>query len=481
MTLDELLKGITVTHQEEEIPSITINSIQFDSRKIKMGDLFVAISGYDTDGHHYIEQAVARGASAVVGERHITDLEVPYFQTEDSRKALAHLASHFYGHPSKKHIMIGVTGTNGKTTTAYLLKHMIEKSGRTCSLFGTVNNMINNEIIESKNTTPDPLELQSLLAQSKDEVVIMEVSSHGIQQQRIEGVLFDIAIFTNLSHDHLDYHDSLRDYFNVKAKLFDQLKDNGVSIVASHNEWGKKLEQKLKDADLQVFTFGSNQSDDIQLVNVCTEYFPLVKVKHGDTHHFLEMPLPGLHNVWNTMGALLTLNHIGITIRDAASTFPSFPGVPGRFEAFTHPSGATFVVDYAHTEDAIEYCYQTANRENADRIVHILGFRGNRDVTKRKDIVSLCSSVCSQLILTFDDLNGVSPEHMIQELEELNEEVAAGSALIIPDRTEAIQYAWKQAKEGDWVFITGKGQESYKQSFMLPASTDKETIQLLQQ
>ncbi len=479
MLMDELLKGIKFAQPESHDPSMLIQGIQFNSRKIRPGDLFVAINGFSADGHRYINQAIANGAAAVVGEQNVYGLNVPYYQTSDSRKALARLASNFYGHPSKNHIMIGITGTNGKTTTAYLLKHIIEQSGITCSMIGTVNNMINNQAIQSKNTTPDPLELQSLLAESRDEVVIMEVSSHGIEQQRVEGILFDYTLFTNLGNDHLDYHESLEAYFNVKARLFKRMKSQGTAIIASHNEWGKKLQKRLSESGHNVLTFGKQSEDEMQLLNVCTEYFPTIKVRLGDTTDFLQIPLPGMHNVWNTLGALLTVQKMGISLKKAASYLSSFNGVPGRFETFSHPAGATFIVDYAHTEDAIEYCYQTAERENAERIIHILGFRGKRDLSKRRDIVALCSDVCSQLILTFDDLNGVPSDRMVEELQELNEDFADGSAEIIPDRTKAIQHAWEKAENGDWVFITGKGQETYKQSFKLPASTDIQTIQFL--
>lgn len=479
MIMDELLNGITVKKPENHDPLLPITGIQFNSRKIVPGDLFVAIDGFSADGHRFIDQAIANGAIAVLGQQPIAGLEVPYYQTSDSRKALARMASNFYGHPCKKHIMIGVTGTNGKTTTAYLLKHIIEQSGRTCSMIGTVNNIINNQVIKSKNTTPDPLEIQSLLAESLDEVVIMEVSSHGIEQQRIEGIYFDYAIFTNLGNDHLDYHESIEAYFNVKSRLFKRMKKHGTSIIASHNEWGRKLQYKLADSAQEVLTFGNRTDDEMQLINVCTEYFPVIKVRHGKSTQKIQVPLPGMHNVWNTLGALLTVEKMGISINEAARHLSTFKGVPGRFETFSHPEGATFIVDYAHTEDAIEYCYQTAKRENAERIVHILGFRGKRDSAKRKDIVSLCSDVCSQLILTLDDLNGVPKDRMVDELKKLNNEFADGSAEIIPDRTKAIQHAWDKAKDGDWVFITGKGQETYKQSFKLPTSTDIQTIQFL--
>ncbi|WHY74710.1 UDP-N-acetylmuramoyl-L-alanyl-D-glutamate--2,6-diaminopimelate ligase [Fictibacillus enclensis] len=481
MKLDELLKVITITDRVNHLPSVSINAIQFNSKKIRPGDLFVAIKGFAADGHQYIQQAIDKGAVAVVGELPPTQLDVPYYQTPDSRKALAHLASQYYGHPYQNHVMIGITGTNGKTTTAYLLKHMIEKAGKTCSLIGTVHNIINNERIQSKNTTPDPLELQALLAESRDEVVIMEVSSHGIEQQRVEGILFDYALFTNLGHDHLDYHDSLEEYFNVKSRLFKQLKKNGAAVIASHNEWGRKLKHQIEATEHDVYTFGSDDRDDMKLVHVCTEYFPLIKLKQESLEYTFQIPLPGLHNVWNTIGALLTVSKMNLSLEKVIASLDMFPGVPGRFETYSHTSGATFIVDYAHTKDAIEYCYQTAKRENAERIVHILGFRGNRDVTKRSEIVSLCSSVCDQLILTFDDLNRVPEEKMISDLERLKENDAKDNAIVIPDRTKAIEYAWKEARAGDWVFVTGKGQETYKQKFQLPASNDKETIQFLQQ
>ncbi|MCM3731155.1 UDP-N-acetylmuramoyl-L-alanyl-D-glutamate--2,6-diaminopimelate ligase [Fictibacillus nanhaiensis] len=480
MKLIKLLQELNISI--DDYPNacrIDIKGIKSNSKFVEQGDLFVAINGYEVDGHGFIKDAVDSGAVAILGESDYQSTEIPYIRVKDSRKTLAKLVSCFYGYPYKKHIMIGITGTNGKTTTAYMLKHILELQGKTCSLIGTVNTIINNEVIQSKNTTPDSIELNQLIAKSDDDVVIMEVSSHGIEQNRIEGIYFDFAIFTNLSHDHMDYHKDMWDYFQVKARLFNQLKPTGQAIIATYTDWGKKLADKLTTSKTLLFTIGIGENSLI-VEEILPSYFSEFKYNIDGNSYRIKCTTPGVHNGWNMMTAILTCNRMGYNIDSIHNSLQSFSGVPGRFETFTHHNGASFVIDYAHTADAIKYCLEIAEREHAEQIIHVLGFRGKRDVTKRDAMIDSSKEFSHLIILTLDDLNGEEEKDMICSLNELKERFLDYPIVVIPDRTQAISFAWRKVNgTKDWVFITGKGPERYEQVYELPCSSDKETIMYL--
>lgn len=459
--------------------SIEISGIQFHSAKVKKGDLFVAIPGLNVDGHDYIQDAIAAGAAAVIGERDLTGLPVPYYRVANSRLALAQIASQFYQHPSRRHTMIGITGTNGKTTTAHLLRHIIESAGISCSLFGTVSHQVNGVKLRSNQTTPDALQLQQWLDQSRDRAVVMEVSSHGIDQERVSGIDYDYTVFTNLSHEHLDYHETIYDYFLTKARLFQQLKQDGEAIVSSRCEWGKRLIDQLWTQHKTVYTYGENAGDHLQIVRVQTEYPLKFDIREGDQYYEVSMPLPGIYNAWNTAAAWLTARRMGIdpgVIRHALTTFS---GVPGRFECYPHPRGAQFIVDYAHTPDGFYHFLKTLHARKHNRIIHIFGFRGNRDRSKRQAMLQISAEWSDQIILTLDDLGGVDADSLLREFHKLADRFGKGRCMVIADRTKAIEYAWQRAEEDDLIAVTGKGRETYDQSFSLPAQSDPDTLQYL--
>ncbi|MDQ0217334.1 UDP-N-acetylmuramoyl-L-alanyl-D-glutamate--2,6-diaminopimelate ligase [Peribacillus cavernae] len=461
------------------IPEYNITGIEMNSRHIDKGYIFTAIPGFTYDGHDYIDDAIQRGAAAIVGEKDL-DLSVPYIQVTNSREAVARLAGSFYGHPSKRLKLIGVTGTNGKTTTAYMLKHILNQAGFSCALLGTVSYIINGENVESANTTPDAIQLQKLLAKSKDEYVIMEVSSHALDQRRVEGIEFDFGIFTNLSHDHLDYHHSMENYFSVKASLFLAfLKKGGKAIINHLDEYGARLSKLLQMKQITAFTVGKAAHNDIRIDNVEISEGSCFTLTGGGVQHRVDMTFPGIHNVYNAALAFSTAKLIGIPEEDIIEALESFDGVPGRFEMYSHPAGATFVIDYAHTLDAVEYCLKTAKQLGAKRIAHIYGFRGGRDISKREKIVKKSAEMCNYFILTFDDLDGMKEDVMEKELRQLASQYGGGKGKVIPDRTLAILEAWLDACDGEWVIITGKGPEYYKEIFTMPAHSDKEMIEAL--
>ncbi|MTH53933.1 UDP-N-acetylmuramoyl-L-alanyl-D-glutamate--2,6-diaminopimelate ligase [Bacillus mangrovi] len=482
MNLHQLLlsSAIFPQHVRNLKENIEITGITSDSRCVRPGDLFIAISGYETDGHEYIEAALQAGAAAVAGETPQTELPVPYIRLEDSRKQMAALAVSFYGNPHTKHKMIGITGTNGKTTTAFMLKHILECAGHSCSLFGSVANYINGKWYTASNTTPDSLELQKLLYGSRDEFAVMEVSSHGISQHRVEGVEFDYALFTNLDQDHLDFHETMDEYFDVKSKLFKQMKKNGTAVINTDSSWGEKLYENTAAAGGKVLAFGENLQADLILSDWKTSDFPAAILNESDTRgHFMQLSTPGLHNVYNAGLAFLTALEIGIEPRVIQDALMNFPGVPGRNEVYKREGRPSVMLDYAHTAEALYHCLKTAKECGAERVYHVFGFRGGRDESKRADMIGISADLSDGYVLTSDDLNGMSDEDQIQLLQTLQNQYGNEKGSIVTDRPLAIRKMILQASPGDWVVVTGKGAEAYKQSFSLPFASDGETIRYL--
>lgn len=471
MKLNTLLERIE-KNVNDPVSNLDIEGISTNSSKVQPNNIFVAIKGYRVDGHDFIRDAIRAGAQIVIGEQDITELSVPYIKVENSRLALAQLACEFYGNPSRNKKLIGITGTNGKTTTSYMLKHILETTGKSCSLFGTVINVVNGQSSPSINTTPDALELNKHLASSEDEYIIMEVSSHGLSQYRVNGVEFDFCLFTNLDQDHLDYHRDMEEYFSVKASLFEQMKPEGSAIINHYCSWGQKLAEQLNAKNRTFHVIGEKQYHDLQ-INQLKSGNSIITYENN-ANMDLKLNILGKHNILNAAMAFLTASKLGLPSEEILQALEKFPGVPGRFEMFQHPNGATVVVDYAHTADAFNHCLQTAKEEGANRIFHIFGFRGNRDISKRGGMVNISKEISDVHILTFDDLNDISYEEMEEALKVINE-----GGHIIPDRTLAIKQAIEHAHPGDWICITGKGAEEYQQEFKLPTTSDIETVQFL--
>ncbi|MFL0504893.1 UDP-N-acetylmuramoyl-L-alanyl-D-glutamate--2,6-diaminopimelate ligase [Ureibacillus sp. 179-F W5.1 NHS] len=475
MKLKHLINALEVDIKPD-IADFPIKGVADNSGDVSKDYLFVAISGFTSNGHDYIDDAVKRGASVIVGEKDFHSLPVPYIKVANSRKALGIIASQFYQDPSKNKIMIGITGTNGKTTTSFMIKHILESNGYTCSLFGTIQNMINGEVLDSRNTTPGSLVLQRLLSESNDEIVIMEVSSHGLSQFRTEGITFDICLFTNLDHEHLDYHESMEDYFQTKLMLFDYLRENGHAIVNTDNDWGKKLVGKLKEKKILVHTLGQSESNQFQILDLNIKSATLVHVAEEKEIIEISSPMIGVHNMYNTIMAYITAKLLGIKKEFIIQAIQQFKGVKGRFEIISLHNRATVIVDYAHTADAIYHCLTTAKKYGAKRIIHIFGFRGDRDESKREGIIKVSTELSDQFILTVDDLNTVPLNEMMDILNQLNNDYGNNKGIVLPDRTEAIKWAIENSEQGDWIIITGKGHEQYKQSFRIPTHSDKETV-----
>jgi UDP-N-acetylmuramoyl-L-alanyl-D-glutamate--2,6-diaminopimelate ligase len=473
----KLIKLLSPLHiHEETVPDIDINTIQFQSGLVRNGDMFVAIRGLTNDGHDYIDEAIANGAAVIVGEKNLRFNKVPYYYVPDARDALGKMAAAFYNYPAFNHTTIGITGTNGKTTTAYMIRHLLTSAKQSCSLISTVANYINGMEQKSTATTPDALELQRMLKQSNDEFCVMEVSSHGIDQKRVEGTEFDFGIFTNLTHEHFDYHIDFHQYFEIKSKLFNRLKSHGEAIVNSSCPWGKKLIARLRAEGIPVYTFGETSTDDLQFV---TNDNSVVTVRWLGKLWKFSLPMPGLHNIQNALASILLALRLGIDIQTIKSASETFAGVPGRYEIYQHSSGVRVIVDYAHTPDGLEQFLRTVYNEKRKKLVHIFGFRGNKDLSKREMMIQISAQYCDEIILTYDDLNGIKKEKMESELDNLSKLLVKRKTLIIYDRTKAIEYAWENAVAGDDIVITGKGPEIYREKYALPTVTDSETVKYL--
>ncbi|WP_422123459.1 UDP-N-acetylmuramoyl-L-alanyl-D-glutamate--2,6-diaminopimelate ligase [Planococcus sp. X10-3] len=475
MKLTELLKGVTLLNNiDNTIYDLPIHGLADSSQEVEEGFLFIAIKGFKEDGHKHIQHAIKKGAAAIVGEQEMDGLPVPYLQVSNSRIALGILAKNFYSDPASRKIMIGITGTNGKTTTSYLIKHLLEQNGISTSVMGTIQNIVNGASIKSANTTPSSLILQQLLSLSNDEAVVMEVSSHGLTQHRIEGIEFDLCLFTNLHHEHLDYHGSMDSYFEAKSILFDHLKPDGTAVINIDDPWGEKLNRKMLRKGLTVCSIGRHPDSTLQIASIDMEQSGVQLNDPEKT--VLQSPMAGIHNMYNSTMAFASAVALGISKDAICRTIGSFQGVEGRFETSKTANGAVVIVDYAHTPDAIYHCLTTAKESGAKRIVHIFGFRGDRDSTKRKEMIEITAQLSDQFILTTDDLNSVSAEEMQQLSSDFVEQFGNNKGSVLMDRTQAIQQAISQSSAGDWIVITGKGHEKYSHDFQLPTDSDKETV-----
>ncbi len=474
MHLLSLLKDLNIFYTEEaELADIYISGIADDSRQVGQGYLFVACKGHEKDGHEFIEEAIERGAVAIVAESFV-NLGVPCIVVKDTKMLLGSLVSQFYGNPSKEKIIIGITGTNGKTTTCYMIKFVLEAHGYRCGLIGTIEYVINGESHPSKNTTPGAVQLQKLLHESRDDVIVIEVSSHALKQGRVNGVDFDLCLFTNLDGEHLDYHDNMDDYFETKYMLFEKMKEAGQVIVNVDDEWGRKLYERLLRKGIPALSIGKGRLNDLKLVSD-GDYFNL---KNGVTLK-IDLALPGLHNKYNAAFTVLVAFLMNLEWEKTLHALKNLKRIPGRFELFQLHGDVTVVVDYAHTAKGFYYCLNAIRECGAKRIFHVFGFRGNRDKKKREAMINNSVSISDYYILTFDDLNNVSDEEMEEELIYFYETFGKGKGEIITDRTLAIQKAISLASAGDWVVITGKGPEMYTKEFNLKTKTDVETVEKL--
>ena len=459
MKLKDLLQGINVLECNVD-PEIEITGVVRDTRKeIPAGSLFVAVSGFAFDGNRYIPMALEKGASAVVTSRK-PEGDVPYVLVDSDRKALAMLGVNFYGHPAEKMTMIGITGTNGKTSVTLLLKHLLEKTlGAKVGLVGTMGNMIGDVELPTERTTPESFELQALFAQMVEAGCthcVMEVSSHALTLDRVAGVHYDVAAFTNLTEDHLDFHKTMEAYCDAKAELFRRC---GKAVINRDDEWYHRISDGatcpvlttsvkevagLRAQNLQLL------SDGIRFNAVCGE--ELVEVS---------LPIPGKFTVYNALTVLGVALQLGVSLNDAADALTTAKGVKGRVEVVPTPGQPyTVLIDYAHTPDGLENVLSSVRGFCKGRLIAVYGCGGDRDPIKRPIMGRIGVRLADHTIITSDNPRTEDPMtiigHIVAGLEE-------GSWEVIEDRRKAIRYAMDIAKKDDIIVLAGKGHETYQE------------------
>ncbi len=479
MILSEILRDIEAIHiSGNEATEIT--GISYDSRKVSTGHLFVAVRGEKVDGHAFIDEAVRKGAAAIIHER--TNPASPPFafasanpvgsssvspsptfiRVKDSRQALACAANAFFLKPSEKLTVIGVTGTNGKTTTTYLIKSILESWGKKVGLIGTIQYVIGDEAYEAEHTTPESLEFQELLFNmltSGCTYVVSEVSSHALAQRRVEGTAFRAAVFTNLTRDHLDFHKTMEDYFAAKERLFTELLDSRATSVINHDDiWGRKLIDILPG---NVYTYGLETGTDIMATEIHTSFDGLrFKILMRGRTYDIVSPLMGLPNVYNILSAAGVSASLGVPWQVILDGIKKAGPVIGRFEKVDAGQRFLAVVDYAHTEDALERLIYTAKGLSSGKIITVFGCGGDRDRGKRPRMGSIATRLSDFVIITSDNPRSEKVEGIIEEIE-------AGAVrknyLVEPDRREAIKRAVFLAEDNDIVLIAGKGHETHQE------------------
>ncbi len=463
MILNELLSTAKVLNTVGNT-DIDIAAIAFDSRKVVKNTLFVAQAGTAVDGHDYIGKALDSGATAIVCERipkEVAEREACFIIVEDSSKALGELACQWYGQPSKHLTLVGVTGTNGKTTIATLLYKLVRGLGYKAGLLSTVVNYIEDESVASTHTTPDALELNSLLKRMVDAgctYAFMEVSSHSIAQERIAGLDFDGAIFTNLTRDHIDFHKTFDNYRDTKKRLFDSLKKNAFAITNKDDKNGLIMTQNCQAS---VCTYSTRALADYR-AQILEEGFDGMLLQVNGQEVFV--PLVGRFNVSNILaiyGAAVSLGFEPIEVLRVLSTLQP---VNGRFESITSPKGWTAIIDYAHTPDAVENVINTINeiRKQGSRLITIVGCGGNRDKGKRPMMASLAKHGSDRLILTSDNPRDEEPADILNDMIAGLTEAEQRDTLIIEDREMAIRTACMMAEANDVILVAGKGHEDYQ-------------------
>lgn len=477
MQLIELLKRIPVLEIQGN-ENREISQLVFDSRKVTDNSLYIAMRGTVVDGHSFIASSVEKGAKAIVCEEFPENLDerITYVKVKDSSKALGHLASNFYGNPSEKLKLIGVTGTNGKTSVSTLLFDVFKNLGYDSALLSTVEIRIADQIIPATHTTPDVITINKILAQAVEEgceFAFMEVSSHGIAQNRIEGLHFKIAGFTNLTHDHLDYHKTFDEYLKTKKRFFDELDANAVAITNIDDKNGNVMLQNTR-ATKKSYALKTMADYHGRLLEV--DFNGMLLNFNGKEFW---TTLTGKFNVYNLLLVFGIASELGFDSDEILQAISKLKRVSGRFETFKSDGGIIFIVDYAHTPDALENILNSINdiRTKNERLITVFGCGGDRDHAKRPEMGNIATKKSTLAIITSDNPRTEDPAAIIKEIEAGVEPQNFSKYTSIPDRKEAIKMAIKFAEPKDIVLVAGKGHETYQEiNGVKHHFDDKETI-----
>ena len=471
MLLRYLIEDINLDTEKDIIGNIdiAINKIEYDSSKIGESDVFVAIEGFKTDGHEYIAEAVRNGATGIVVNKEEVEYvkeicrnlpqEVCIIVTEDTRKILSHIACRYYDNPSSKLSVIGITGTKGKTTTAYMIRDILKQSGKKVGLIGTIYNEYADVKEEATRTTPESLDLQRMLsdmASKEIQYVVMEVSSHALSLHRVDGIHFDIGVFTNLSEEHLDFHCTMDEYLKAKAKLFENC---AFSIINADDLYTPKL---LKLIDGKIAKFGLDNKAEVTAteVRVNNDYVDF-KMYINRQPQVIKVAIPGRYTVYNALAAITVTSMLNAQMQDILVALSNVK-VPGRSEVVDINKSFAVIVDYAHTPSSLEAILVNTKKYVKGRVICVFGCGGNRDTLKRAEMGRIAGQYANFTVITTDNPRDEKPEDIAKEIESGIKETR-GLHKVILNRKEAIKFAMRIAWKNDTVIIAGKGHETYQE------------------
>ena len=459
MKLSQLLQGVEVISLNAD-PNMEVSGMTFDSRKVKSGDLFMAVSGFATDGNRFIPSAMEKGAAVVVTAKK-PEQAVPYAVVANDRLAMAQIAANLYDHPAKKLCMIGVTGTNGKTSVTLLLKHILETvRGAKVGLIGTMENRIGDQIVPTERTTPESPDLQALFAQMVEAgcgYAIMEVSSHALALERVGGVHYDIAAFTNLTEDHLDFHKTMENYCEAKSLLFARC---DKAVANGDDEWFCKVTAGASCPVLRTAVKGSGDltAKDLQLLSNGIRFTAV----YQDQEVPVQLSIPGKFTVYNALTVLGIALQLGISLKESAQALKTAKGVKGRVEVVPTPGkDYTVLIDYAHTPDGLENVLSSVKGFCKGRLIAVFGCGGDRDPVKRPIMGAIGARIADIAVITSDNPRTENPHAIIEDI--LKGVESRENCAVIENRIEAIRYAMDIAEKDDIIVLAGKGHETYQE------------------
>lgn len=474
MKLDELIEYLDYKDLIN-FKNIDITGISYNSKTTKKGDIFVCLVGEHTDGHEFALSAIENGAAALLVERKVEGTKVPQVVVSSTRHKIADIADRFYSSPSKGINLIGITGTNGKTTVTHLIQKIFEENGQKCALIGTLGYKLssNGEYRDAKHTTPQAPELQATLRMIKDvekiDNVVMEVSSHALDQNRVGGCRFNGAVFTNLTQDHLDYHITMDNYFKAKALLFEHLKEGNFAVINADDEYGDRFISVVPEG-VKIFTYGVKQQSDVMAKDIQFSLngaeFTLVTGDHINStdskEYKVNLHMNGMFSVYNVLAAITTGLALGIDIEIALKALQNVKGVAGRFEVVVKKP--LVIVDYAHTPDGLENVLKSAREitPKDGKLICLFGCGGDRDATKRPKMGAIAERLADKIVITSDNPRSEDPQAIITDIIAGLKSVNTESVIVEPDRGTAIGLLKTIANNNDVVLIAGKGHEDYQ-------------------
>ncbi|WP_160688883.1 UDP-N-acetylmuramoyl-L-alanyl-D-glutamate--2,6-diaminopimelate ligase [Clostridium sp. C2-6-12] len=462
MNLKSILKGLDYEIIQGEI-DLDINKINYDSRKVAAFDIFICIKGYSTDGHKYVDKAIENGAKVIViqDDVEIRNNDITVIKSSDTRKALALMGANYYDNPSDKMKIIGVTGTNGKTTTAFMIKEILEADNKKVGLIGTIANYIGDEKIHTERTTPESLELQELFSEMVNkgvEYCVMEVSSHSLELDRVYGVKFEVGIFTNLTRDHLDFHKTFENYYKAKFKLFERAR---IKVVNIDDNYGKQVISDLNKLNSEnIFSFSVKATSTFKAIGEEMGSRNIKFKVNLDKEEAFILNIPGEYNIYNALGAIGACFKVGIKIESIKEGIKKAV-VPGRCERVGAEYNLPYeiIIDYAHTPDGLENILKTAKAFTKGRLISIFGCGGDRDKVKRPQMGKISTDIADVTIITSDNPRSEEPIDIIKDIQAGLEKE---NYIVIENRKEAIKKAISIAQKEDVIVIAGKGHETYQ-------------------